>query len=65
MRGADSYNESLFSTVRLEAFVPQAHPLRQVMVRGLEKVDPLLTLTMAADNLTRLRSLAALRPQSV
>jgi len=39
-------------------------PLRQVMVRGLEKVDQLLTLTMAAYNLTRLRSLAALRPQS-
>ncbi|VWC93152.1 putative transposase [Burkholderia aenigmatica] len=66
MRGADSYNESLFSTVRLEEFVPQAHPhpLRRVMVRGLEKVNPLLTLTMAAYNLTRLRSLAALRPQS-
>ncbi|WP_027820875.1 IS5 family transposase [Paraburkholderia bannensis] len=39
-------------------------PLRQVMVRGLEKVDQLLTLTMAAYNLTRLRSLAALRPKS-
>ncbi|CAB3748696.1 putative transposase [Burkholderia paludis] len=37
-------------------------PLRQVMVRGLEKVDPLLTLTMAAYNLTRLRSLAAVAP---
>ena len=39
-------------------------PIRQVMVQGLEKVDQLLTLTMAAYNLTRLRSLAALRPQS-
>ena len=38
-------------------------PIRQVMVQGLEKVDQLLTLTMAAYNLTRLRSLAALRPQ--
>ena len=38
-------------------------PLAQVMVRGLGKVDQLLTLTMAAYNLTRLRSLAALRPQ--
>ncbi|XHO76384.1 hypothetical protein BCC0238_005959 [Burkholderia gladioli] len=27
MRGADSYNESLFSTVTLEEFVPQTHPL--------------------------------------
>ena len=37
--------------------------IRQVMVRGLEKVDQLFTLTMAAYNLTRLRSLGALRPQ--
>jgi transposase len=33
-------------------------PMRQVMVRGLDKVDQLLTLTMAAYNLTRLRTLA-------
>ncbi len=38
-------------------------PMRQVMVRGLDKVDQLLTLTMAAYNLTRLRTLAPLRPQ--
>ena len=38
-------------------------PLAQVMVRGLDKVDQLLTLTMAAYNLTRLRTLAELRPQ--
>ncbi|WP_244130115.1 IS5 family transposase, partial [Burkholderia glumae] len=38
--------------------------LRQVMVQGLEKVDQLLPLTMAAYNLTRLRTLAALRPQA-
>ena len=38
-------------------------PIRQVMVRGLDKVDQLLTLTMAAYNLTRLRSLGQLRPQ--
>lgn len=37
-------------------------PLAQVMVRGLDKVDQLLTLTMAY-NLTRLRALAELRPQ--
>lgn len=40
-------------------------PMRQVMVRGLAKVDQLLTLTMAAYNLTRLRRLAALRPALV
>jgi IS5 family transposase len=38
-------------------------PIRQVMVQGLDKVDQLLALTMAAYNLTRLRSLAQLRPQ--
>jgi hypothetical protein len=38
-------------------------PMRQVMVRGLDKVDQLVTLTMAAYNLTRLRTLAELRPQ--
>ncbi|MFN3377347.1 MAG: IS5 family transposase, partial [Burkholderiaceae bacterium] len=39
-------------------------PIRQVMVQGLDKVNQLLTLTMAAYNLTRLRTLAQLRPQS-
>lgn len=33
-------------------------PIRQVMVQGLDKVDQLLTLTMTAYNLTRLRNLA-------
>ena len=40
-------------------------PIRQVMVQGLEKVDQVLTLTMTAYNLTRLRTLAQLRPQCV
>ena len=30
MRGADSYNENLSSTVRLEEFVPANHPLRPI-----------------------------------
>lgn len=30
MRGADSYNESLFTVVRLEEFVPAGHPLRLI-----------------------------------
>ncbi len=30
MRGSDGYNESLFSTVRLEDFVPASHPLRPI-----------------------------------
>lgn len=40
-------------------------PMRQVMVQGLAKVDQLMTLTMAAYNLTRLRTLAQVRPQCV
>ena len=38
-------------------------PIRQVMVQGLEKIDQLLARTMAAYNLTPLRSLVALRTQ--
>lgn len=30
MRGADSYSESLFMTVKLEDFVPANHPLRPI-----------------------------------
>ena len=30
MRGADSYNESLFTTARLESVVPANHPLRPI-----------------------------------
>ncbi len=30
MRGADGYNESLFTTVRLAEFVPASHPLRPI-----------------------------------
>ncbi len=30
MRGAEGYNKSLFSALRLDEFVRQAHPLRQV-----------------------------------
>ena len=36
-------------------------PIRQVMVRGLAKVDQLFVLTMAAYNLVRLRTLGQLR----
>lgn len=36
----------------------QIGPMRQVMVRGLAKVNQVFTLTMAAYNLTRLRTLA-------
>ena len=36
-------------------------PIRQVMVRGLERVDQLFVLTMAAYNLTRMRTLGQIR----
>jgi transposase len=36
--------------------------IRQVMVRGLKKVDQLFVMAMAAYNLTRMRTLAELRP---
>lgn len=39
-------------------------PIRQVMVRGLQKVDQLFVLTMAAYNLTRMRTLGQIRPQT-
>ncbi|HNQ03614.1 MAG TPA: hypothetical protein PKH69_03275 [Thiobacillaceae bacterium] len=62
IRGADSYNENLFTTVHLEEFMEQGdRPIRQVMVHGLTRVDQLLTLTMAAYNLTRLLNL--MQPQ--
>ncbi len=37
--------------------------IRQVMVRGLKRVDHLFVLTMTAYNLTRMRSLGQVRPQ--
>jgi hypothetical protein len=36
--------------------------IRQVMVRGIKKVDQLFVLTMAAYNLVRMRTLAEVRP---
>lgn len=38
-------------------------PIRQVMVRGVEKVDQLFVLTMTAYNLTRMRTLGQVRAQ--
>ena len=37
--------------------------IRQVMVRGLARVDQLFVLNMAAYNLTRMRTLGVVRPQ--
>ena len=38
--------------------------IRQMMQRGLKRVNQIFTLTMAAYNLTRMRGLAALRTQT-
>ena len=38
--------------------------MRQVMVRGLEKVEQMFVLTMSAYNLTRLRTLGSVRLQT-
>ncbi|GAB3629905.1 transposase [Pandoraea terrae] len=37
--------------------------MRQVMVRGLKKIDQLFVLSMAAYNLVRMRSLGQIRAQ--
>jgi|SRR5450830_16125 len=39
-------------------------PIRQVTVRGLKKVDQLFVLTMAAYNLTRMRTMEQIRLQT-
>jgi hypothetical protein len=38
--------------------------MRQVMVRGLKRVDQMFVLTMAAYNLTRMRTLGEIRLQT-
>ncbi|MFM9428839.1 transposase [Variovorax sp. GrIS 2.14] len=52
MRGSDGYNESLFSTVKLEEFVPANHPLRPIrtwMNESLAKMDERFSAMYEAD----------------
>jgi transposase len=52
MRGADAYNEALFSTVRLEDFVPAKHPLRPIrqwVKDALSKMDARFSAMYEAD----------------
>lgn len=52
MRGADSYSESLFTTVRLEDFVPASHPLRPIRAwvnEALAKMDERFSAMYEAD----------------
>ncbi len=50
--GADSYNEALFSTVKLEEFVPQSHPLRPIrkwLNEALAQMDAKFSAMVEAD----------------
>jgi transposase len=52
MRGRDGYNESLFSTVRLEDFVPADHPLRPIRAwinEALTRLDERFSAMYEAD----------------
>ena len=52
MRGADSYSESLFTTVKLEDFVPAKHPLRPIRTwvnDALAKMDARFSAMYEAD----------------
>lgn len=52
MRGADSYNEALFSNIRLEEFVPANHPLRPIRAwlnEALTKMDARFSAMYEAD----------------
>lgn len=52
MRGADGHNESLFTTVRLENFVPADHPLRPIrqwVNDALVKMDARFSAMYEAD----------------
>lgn len=52
MRGADAYNEALFSTVRLEDFVPAKYPLRPIrqwVNDALAKMDAKFSAMYEAD----------------
>jgi len=61
MRGADSYNEALFSTVKLDEFVPASHPLRPIrtwMNDALAKMDARFSAMYESDVKGRRPSIA-------
>lgn len=63
----DGYGMSMQRRVRIEqgfGWAKTIGQVRQVMVRGLERVNQLFVLNMAAYNLVRMRSLGQLRPQA-
>ena len=63
---SDGYGVSLQRRKRIEqgfGWAKTIGQIRQVMVRGLKKVDQMFVLNMAAYNLMRMRSLGQLRLQ--
>jgi transposase len=62
----DDYGMSMQRRKRIEqgfGWAKTIGQIRQVMVRGLKRVDQLFVLNMAAYNLVRMRSLGQIRPQ--
>jgi len=52
MRGADVFQESLFSVRKLDDFVPESHPLRPIreqVNRALKRLDGLFAKMYAED----------------
>ncbi len=52
MSGADGYNEALFTTIRLEEFVPINHllrPIRTWLNEALTKIDARFSAMYEAD----------------
>jgi transposase len=52
MRGSDTFTESLFTMRKLEDFVPERHPLREIRETAnaaLDKLGPMLTAMYAAE----------------
>lgn len=65
---SDGYGVSMQRRKRIEqgfGWVKTIGQMRQVMVRGLKKVDQMFVLNMAAYNLVRMRSLGQVRLQGV
>lgn len=61
MQGTDGYNESLFTTVRLEDFVPHSHPLRLIHTwvnESLAMMDAQLSAMYMPDTRGGFRSIA-------
>ena len=63
---SDGYGMSMQRRKRIEqgfGWAKTIGQIRQVMVRGLQRVDQMFVLNMAAYNLVRMRSLGQVRPQ--